>query len=525
MTAASPAGSDATGDAPVRPWWSLSAFSVVVIGAFSLQPFAAFLTANQTQIDAWYRLVLYGVLVAGFGLAVLVGLRRIRPGLATDRVALAIAVSITSFFNFSTLMGINPPADQVAPQAAVWGVLTVAVALLAYRIAEFDPVRWGIGVFALVYLAVPVISYASYRVTVDDLNPGELASEDVPDVRGDPPNVYWFVLDEYARNDQLESLIGYDNSEFYEELESLGFTVSETSTANYPRTHLSLSSTLQMDYVAEPGNDVDNEFVEFAPLIRGDNETIRRFRAHGYDYVYSDHPSVQWSSCTEDLADVCLPAVSPPWSIDELDQELLELTPLRSFRLFSTPYTEPMQVLEELDERAGEVDEPFFLFAHVGSPHWPYRFGEDCSPRDAPRDAFQLAPADRAAAYVNEVECLNVLMIDAAERIVEADPGAIVLIQSDHGSTFLTNWARPLEEWTPEALGERYAVLNAMRLPPGCDDEAVEGMTLVNTFRLVFSCIEDRQPDLLPTRRFLSPWDDIAEVEEIPEERFEHAGQ
>ncbi|MDP6271975.1 MAG: hypothetical protein QF398_16555, partial [Alphaproteobacteria bacterium] len=44
---------------------------------------------------------------------------------------------------------------------------------------------------------------------------------------------------------------------------------------------------------------------------------------------------------------------------------------------------------------------------------------------------------------------------------------------------------------------ERYGILNAIRLPDRCRHQLYPTMTSVNTFRIVFACIEDRPPRLL----------------------------
>jgi len=59
-----------------------------------------------------------------------------------------------------------------------------------------------------------------------------------------------------------------------------------------------------------------------------------------------------------------------------------------------------------------------------------------------------------------------------------------------------------------------------MRLPPGCDAD-VEGEPLVNTFRIVFACIEGTEPELLDYRAFAVPIDDVSDVSELAPDRFE----
>src|SRR5690606_20870239 len=64
-----------------------------------------------------------------------------------------------------------------------------------------------------------------------------------------PPDVYYIILDGYPRADILAERYGYDNSEFLEGLESRGFYIADGSHSNYGQTILSLTSSLNMDYL------------------------------------------------------------------------------------------------------------------------------------------------------------------------------------------------------------------------------------------------------------------------------------
>jgi hypothetical protein len=131
-----------------------------------------------------------------------------------------------------------------------------------------------------------------------------------------------------------------------------------------------------------------------------------------------------------------------------------------------------------------------------------------------------MSLSEAREAYGIQVRCLAGLVSDAVDRIVEADPGAVIIIQSDHGSEFGFSWGDRPEQWTAGQINERYGAFNAIRLPAGCPVE-VEGAALVNTFRIVFACIEGTDPDLLEYRAFAPPFDDPTGLLELGPERFE----
>ena len=132
-----------------------------------------------------------------------------------------------------------------------------------------------------------------------------------------------------------------------------------------------------------------------------------------------------------------------------------------------------------------------------------------------------LSEDQQKAEYETQVTCLNELALEAVDRIVEVDPDAIVILQADHGTSFDEwQWDLPFDEWTPQMFAERYSVFNAMRRPEECSTPSIDGQPIVNTFRIVFSCIEDQPVDLLEHRAFIAPLDDVQAIEEIDSGRF-----
>jgi hypothetical protein len=52
-------------------------------------------------------------------------------------------------------------------------------------------------------------------------------------VLGYNPDIYYIIVDGYARADVLREYYEFDNSEFLNGLEKRGFTVNDSSRANY----------------------------------------------------------------------------------------------------------------------------------------------------------------------------------------------------------------------------------------------------------------------------------------------------
>ena len=64
--------------------------------------------------------------------------------------------------------------------------------------------------------------------------PGETLTQNLKwSATGHRPNIYYIILDGYARADVLRDLYGFDNSEFIADLQERGFFVAHRSTSNY----------------------------------------------------------------------------------------------------------------------------------------------------------------------------------------------------------------------------------------------------------------------------------------------------
>lgn len=62
----------------------------------------------------------------------------------------------------------------------------------------------------------------------------------------------------------------------------------------------------------------------------------------------------------------------------------------------------------------------------------------------------------------------------------------------------------------------RMGILNAYHLP-GCSDRIYEGITPVNSFRVVFNCYFDTDLDMLPDKSYFSSYDSPFDFEDVTE--------
>ena len=151
------------------------------------------------------------------------------------------------------------------------------------------------------------------------------------------------------------------------------------------------------------------------------------------------------------------------------------------------------RTLLELEALNGVSEErasaPQFVLAHLPSPHRPFVFNADCSPR--PADQYSLGSigrTDRAggaesiAASRNQTVCVDRLLADAVRGLVERRPDAVVLVLSDHGPEERLDWRAPGEP----GLRDRFANLFWARTPTHSGLFPAD-ITLVNVMPILFN--------------------------------------
>jgi hypothetical protein len=323
-----------------------------------------------------------------------------------------------------------------------------------------------------------------------------------------PFNIYYLILDEYARADQLKAVTGFDNSPTISALRAKGFQVDDKAYANYPVTFLSLGTSLGMAYPVGEGAQV--KMATFMPALQGSNAATQAFKSLGYKYLHL--PSQQWggAQCGADV-DLCLirsenavvRKLETTWETINL---LARMTPISYFmrvNLFGTTYAPRLvdDVVEYWD-RASKL-QPFFLFGHTLPPHAPFFFKPDCSRQDRVSFDLQSSGANERQLYIDNLQCANRYLLKLIDFLDANDPNALVVIQSDHGSKFSVEFT-----WKTQAEYEqRYGILMAVRAPERCRQWLYPGLSPVNIMRFALGCATGREPSYLKDRHFLLYFD------------------
>lgn len=491
----------------------------------SLAPFAWFYAGNLHEPIQPSDLAIYSLATSAIALALAISLEALLPS-KPGRATCGLAVAVLFFFNYS---GISSAGIEMGGSPNTAAVLYATIALAAIVVAIALGSRPGFQKFLLLFAAanfvIPLIFIATDRATA---GPARVRSPIEHGLVGNDvwsgslqrtPNVYWIVVDSYPNARELLDIYAFDNSLFVNALNRRGFTVTPGSYANFSTTLLSVPSTLEMDYVF----DQEDPFYETQrsrswrrlpgrtrsgvnASIGGDNRSVSFFKAVGYTYIHYEGGVFLITRC-QGAEDLCLKGGSTGQS--DLESRLIALTPGPWLLSHSTAMRRALHPHEGIGSGTGIPElqanieegpfaEPFFLYAHIASPHRPYTNDALCN----------LLPVefDRSGNrhFLAQLQCVNRQVEALLDSIVGRDPDAIVILSADHGPRLSVRKGTSLYDHSNRQVRESLSILQAFRGPPECLASLTPDLTPINSLRWVFACLGDEPPRWIPEHHFIA---------------------
>lgn len=341
------------------------------------------------------------------------------------------------------------------------------------------------------------------------------------------PDIYYLIFDRYANQSVLKSVYNLDNSQFLNGLKSKGFYVAD-STANYPATSFSLSSSLNLDYLPSAlQNRPENGL--YASLLHDrmeDNRVVDFLKGRGYQFVNVG----PWWDATKYNHNADLNLYNPTGfiafnrSVDLQEHEriLFEDTVLfalskttlkvRGRVLFGRTYPNddsPSRAIHRQTainqfrqlKKASNISGQKFVFAHFLMPHDPYVLDENCKHLPIPNEhEYKL--------YRRQIQCTNIKIRETIDYILshsKTDP--IIIIQSDEGP-YPTEFRKNLNlEWSKARNGllhQKAKITNNYYFPGRDYSNLYPHISPVNTFRVVFNQFFGTQMPLLKDKYYFS---------------------
>jgi hypothetical protein len=432
------------------------------------------------------------------------------------------------FFSYAHVYSVlwkDAPAYSPTPESLAlliaWALLFAGGTALVMIVHEgWREITTILNAMALVLIAISVLNIGvhEFRARISRQNTGgdALQLAQVRSVGVDSlPNIYYIILDSYARADILNEVYKYDNSEFSDFLKQKGFFVADKSLANYAQTDLSLASSLNLSYLDELAAAMGPDTPDRRPLedMIQNSSVVRFLKRQGYTIVAL---ASGYSATDLRNSDV---HISPARSWNEFEIRLLCSTPIPWLAIRESvfdPYAVHRQkILYTLDHitDASRLPAPYFVFAHVLAPHGPYVF-DGHGNAVQPQGQFDLRDGilydqrgsigdEDLKGYTEQLTFINNKVESVLDHLLsESSRPTIVILQGDHGPGPLLSWDDPNNSY----VNQKLAILNAYLLPGEGAEDLYEEITPVNTFRLIFNRYLGTDLEQLEDRSYFSSW-------------------
>jgi hypothetical protein len=471
---------------------------------------------NEVESEVLWRPLIVLVLIA---LVLLVIFRLLSKD--WHRAAVALSILIFLFFTYGHVYLYLKKIEiggfilgrhrQMVPLWVGMGILGIWWAMRKLRNPQsFTPILNLVSIFLLVYPSYQIVSYTIKREKAEraTLTAAQAKGASLP--LGYAPDIYYIILDAYGRQDVLQEMFGYDNMPFLQSLESRGFYVAKCSQSNYGQTMLSLTSSLNFDYLDSLTSSLTPNTDTRAPLrALGQFNNVRKFLvSQGYNIVSfaTNFPVSEWKNANYFLS-------PPPQGMNDFEIMLAQTS---VWRVPMDMTDEPPEkksaewyrrrtlfALDQLEKTVPEIPSPKFVFAHLVIPHHPFVFGpngEELNSIEAGVPPFE----EYRVKYPDQVTYINKRITTIIDLILQSSPNPpIIVIQGDHGPA-------PFD-----VIERRMKNLNVYYFPDN-DEGLYPTITPVNTFRLVLNKYFGQNYPMLEDRAFFSEYDIPYNYVEVP---------
>jgi hypothetical protein len=231
------------------------------------------------------------------------------------RAAITTAIVLILFFTFGHLYDFlnNHPVAGIqlgrfrflAPAYLALAGIGIWWSLGSKRdLAQISMVMNAISVLLVVIPLFQVVSFEIQKsITADQISRIERAGSQLevnsPNIK---PDIYYIILDTYARADVLMEDFNFNNAGFLDNLRQMGFYVADCSLTNYPSTNISLGSSLNLVYLQDlakdlpPGGNFETLLADFLKH----NQVRKQLEGIGYRTVAfaTGYEWIEWTDAS-----------------------------------------------------------------------------------------------------------------------------------------------------------------------------------------------------------------------------------
>lgn len=433
--------------------------------------------------------------------------------------ALVVSSYIILFFLYSSYAELFKFVDSKVDYNSLAIVVSIFLCLgILFLVAKsnknFDAISKYLNIFSLIIVLMPIssIGYYNYSSSQNKNLPVllEEGKNEEENTTLNKPDIYYIILDGYARQDVLKELYNYDNSDFTNWLKNQGFFVAEKSTSNYIQTYLSMTSSLNIDYLDKLTKiELDSTDRKWLKEKLKNNYVYDFLKAKNYTFV--GVPPTWTGNYDNVKADI---EVKHKFKNNDFDILIINSTPLRIFinkESILKDYKEKIEFTFNELQKISLLEQNTFIYAHFLMPHPPFVFyknGDLKNDIGCGKDGnhyFQDCPGEKnyKQGYIDQLQYTNTKVKETVEYILEnSKEEPIIILQSDHGPGSMLDW----ESLEKTNLNERFPILNAYYVPTTTKELLSEDVTPINSFRIIFNSVFNNDFEILGNKHYFSTW-------------------
>lgn len=353
----------------------------------------------------------------------------------------------------------------------------------------------------------------------------ELTNQPADKSKTDERDVYYLLFDRYGSNETFKSLYGYDNAGQLEYLRSKGFFVNEDAHSNYQFTTQSVASTFNLRYFDKEANkykDTDTSVQPYYDLI-SHNSVGQFIKKFGYKYYHIGswwEPTKRSAEANANFSRASrIHIFGLRINPNEFTQLVLQnslFEPLFAYKLkiggvtlFDNDidisniqhdsFLYQVDTVKSISHRQGSK----FVFAHFLMPHPPFVFDAQGN-----RITETKSEIDKKA-YVEQLKYTNTRIRELVDHL-QNQPGKkpIIIVQADEGPYPEKFYKTGVDkyDWNKASANdyqEKFGIISAYYLPGEPKQLPYQGITGVNTFRVIFNNYFGTNLKLLPDKSYI----------------------
>jgi len=354
-------------------------------------------------------------------------------------------------------------------------------------------------IVAISIIAVLIVSLMSYYAsnwadidnTVVDFVQTPIIINDVEK----KPDVFVFILDEFAGEKTLKMDFDYDLAPFNKELEKRDFAMPDVSFSNYPHSFLSLASTMNMGYLDSAVEGVDPDSKDFQPFIRMSDSSVVLRMFDSYDYKMTTLNTVGTPlGYTGENIDEYHCTYFGEINIELRKNLVLTYLPITYFndQLLSHFNRDRLEcIFSYIENYESDGKQPHFVHSHLMIPHGPFVY--DAEGNNVSRDPNLKVDKE---GYLNQLIFTERKILELIDSVQKHSPESVIIVYSDHGYRQEINQANP----TDEDLIRGFNNISAVYFPDK-DISIPEKFSLVNLYRIFFNTYFNTDYEILEDRQ------------------------